>query len=343
MKTECGQSMPDQATPEESEGKVLVTRMVVSFFVLTIGATSAACQEEEVTSVELPTEHFGTSASRDQVARTTTAEMADAENEPEQDEAQAATMDTPNVGGEENKPTAPEAKGEAGEWLPGELSGEVALVSDYIDRGISNTDHNPAVQGGINYSLGLGFEDISVYAGFWGSNVDFDDGDEATVEIDAMFGLTGAIAGLNWDLGAVYYAYPGANHNLNYDYWEIPLLLSYPVLAGVTVSGSYYYSPNYFGDTGHAHYLKSGIEWELPFKVLTLPLTVAANGGYQWIEDNNRAGYNDYFDWNVGIKTKIKGVYLSAMYTDTSLDKRDCYDGTNLCDARAVLAVGANF
>ena len=317
--------------------------MVVSFIVLTIGVTSAACQEEEVTGVELPTEHSDTSASGDQVARTMPTGMADAENEPEQDEAQAATMDIPDVGSEEDKPAGSEASGEAGEWLPGEFSGDVALVSDYIDRGISNTDHNPAVQGGINYSLGLGFEDISVYAGFWGSNVDFSDGGEATVEIGAMFGLTGAIGDLNWDLGGVYYAYPGANHNLNYDYWEIPLLLSYPVLTGVTLTGSYYYSPNYFGDTGHAHYLQSGVEWELPFKVLTLPLIVAANGGHQWIEHNNRAGIQDYFDWNVGLKTKMKGIYLSAMYTDTSLDKHDCYDGTNLCDSRAVFAVGASF
>ena len=211
--------MPDRATPEEKRGKVLVTRMVVSFILLTISATSAACQAADVTSVELPTEQAGTSASRDQVPRTTKAKMVDAEDEPQQGETDAATMDSSTVGGEEDEPGGPEAKREAGEWFPGELSGDVALVSDYIDRGISNTDHNPAVQGGINYSLGLGFEDISVYAGFWGSNVDFDDGGEATVEIDAMFGLQGAIGGLNWDLGAVYYAYPGANHNLTYDYW----------------------------------------------------------------------------------------------------------------------------
>ena len=32
-----------------------------------------------------------------------------------------------------------------------------------------------------------------------------------------------------------------------------------------------------------------------------------------------------------------------AIYTDTSLDKSDCFGGTNLCEARGVLTLGAAF
>lgn len=96
---------------------------------------------------------------------------------------------------------------ESDSGFPGEFEAEVGLVSDYVDRGISNSDGNPAVQGGISYSIGTGIADTSAYLGFWGSSVDFDDGGEATVELDWYFGLNGTAPGteLAWDIGAAYY------------------------------------------------------------------------------------------------------------------------------------------
>lgn len=118
--------------------------------------------------------------------------------------------------GEAGEPAATESD-EADTGIPGDFEAEVTLVSDYIDRGISNTDHKPALQGGITYSIETGIGDTAAYAGFWGSSVDFDDGDEATVELDWFFGLSGTFPGteLGWDVGGAYYAYPGASRQLN--------------------------------------------------------------------------------------------------------------------------------
>ena len=66
------------------------------------------------------------------------------------------------------------------------FSGNAGIVTDYVYRGISQTDEGPAVQGGfdVGHSSGL-------YAGIWGSNVDFNDEDEAYDENEYNLGYSG--------------------------------------------------------------------------------------------------------------------------------------------------------
>lgn len=179
------------------------------------------------------------------------------------------------------------------------------------------------------------------YAAFWGSNVDFDDGGEATVELDLGFGLSGTVAGLEWDLGGLYYAYPGADADLDYDYWEIPLKLTYPIGDHFSLIGQYAFSPNYFGDSGNAHYLLAGGRWEQP--VGPTALAFEATTGHQWIADNGAYGVDDYQDWRLGLSLTIDKITVGIAYTDTSLSKSQCFAGTNQCEPRAVLSLGASF
>jgi uncharacterized protein (TIGR02001 family) len=233
------------------------------------------------------------------------------------------------------------ADDEEASGFPGEFAAEVGLVSDYVDRGISNSDGHAALQGGISYSIGTGIGDTAAYAGFWGSSVDFDDGGEATVELDWYFGLNGTVPGteLAWDVGGAYYTYPGASSTLDYDYWEIPVLLSHPLWENATVTGSYSFSPEYFGDAGRAHYVNAALSWDIPLKPVTF--TLAAATGHQWIEDNAWAGVEDYQDWSVGLTVSYDAISVGLDYTDTNLSKSECFGGTTLCDPRLVLRVGA--
>jgi uncharacterized protein (TIGR02001 family) len=226
-------------------------------------------------------------------------------------------------------------------WIPGEFSGEVFLLSDYVDRGISNTDRKAALQGGISYGGEIGFYNLYPYVGFWGSNVDFDDDDEATVELDVLFGVSGAFRKLEWDIGGAYYTYPGADSDLKYDYWEIPVALSYPLYEGLTLNADYFYSPNFFGDTGQAHYFAAGLSYDIPLGQVTV--TLDAMTGHQWIEDNERFGADDYQDFQVGLKVAYEGVEIGAKYTDTSLSHTECFGGTNICEGRAVFSLGMRF
>lgn len=237
------------------------------------------------------------------------------------------------------------ADDETEDLIPGEISAGVALTSDYVFRGISQTDRDPAIQGNIEYSLETGVAGTSAYVGFWGSNVEFNDGDEAHLELDALFGLRGDIGdtGLSWDLGAIYYAYPGASSRLDYDYWEIPLQLDYAVNDLVSVNAAYFFSPDFFGSTGLGHYVSGGVSVTPPLPFKGFDLSLDGNVGYQWIEDNSRAGVEDYLNWSVGATVTAKSIDFSVAYTDTNLSKGDCFSNTNLCDGRVVFTVATSF
>jgi uncharacterized protein (TIGR02001 family) len=236
---------------------------------------------------------------------------------------------------------------EKGQWLPGEFSGGVAAATDYVFRGISQTNHKPALQGNIDYTIATGILGTSVYADVWGSNVDFQDGDEATVELDGSFGLTGDIAdtGVTWSLGGLYYAYPGADkqggQHLNYDFWEIPVALGYGPHEWVSLGVGYNYSPDFFGGSGDGHYVSGTVSFAPP--VPWFDLSIDAGIGHQWIESNSTFGADDYLDWKIGATVTVKGIDLGIAYTDTNLSKRKCFGGSDLCEARVVASVGMSF
>ena len=65
---------------------------------------------------------------------------------------------------------------------------------------------------------------IGIYAGVWGSNVNFTD---AVLELDFYGGLQGEIKGFSWSAGLLQYYYPGSGDNLQYDFWEATFSLGY--------------------------------------------------------------------------------------------------------------------
>ncbi len=88
-----------------------------------------------------------------------------------------------------------------------ELTGTVTAVSDYDFRGITQTAHDPALQGSIDYAHSSGF-----YVGAWGSNVDFGDCCDENIEVDIYAGFRGGET-ITYDVGAIYYTYPGARQH----------------------------------------------------------------------------------------------------------------------------------
>jgi uncharacterized protein (TIGR02001 family) len=236
---------------------------------------------------------------------------------------------------------AQEEEKEPGWWLPGEFTGGVSVTNNYVFRGITQTDDDPAIQGTINYTLDTGIAGTSVYAGVWGSNVDFNDGDGAHVELDWTFGLTGEIldTGLGWTLGGIYYHYPAASGD---NYWEVAPALSYSPFDWITVLAGLNYSPDFFNGSGEAWYPNGGVKVGIPIPENLFTLTLEGYTGHQWVDNNARFGADDYQDWKLGLSVGITMITLSAYYTDTNLDKSEC-SGTNNCDARAVLALGATF
>lgn len=101
------------------------------------------------------------------------------------------------------------------------VSGNVALVTDYRFRGLSQSSGDPAVQGGITVSHASG-----AYAGVWSSSIDFAAvGPTAqdvygSQELDLFGGWTGSVGGgVTADVGLLYYVYP-SGHAGHADFFE---------------------------------------------------------------------------------------------------------------------------
>jgi len=106
-----------------------------------------------------------------------------------------------------------------------EFESNIALSSEYMWRGMTQSDGQAAVSGGFDISGQSG-----AYFGVWGSNVEY--GDDATMELDYYLGYAGETeGGLSYDIGYLLYDFPGAD----YDAEEIYLGLGYSFF-GVTYS-----------------------------------------------------------------------------------------------------------
>jgi uncharacterized protein (TIGR02001 family) len=91
-----------------------------------------------------------------------------------------------------------------------EFSGNIGLYSQYVFRGLTQTDEHFAVQGGIDYSHANGF-----YAGTWASNIswfsDLNPGNSVSLEWDAYTGFKKSWANaITADIGYLRYEYPGS-------------------------------------------------------------------------------------------------------------------------------------
>ncbi len=105
-----------------------------------------------------------------------------------------------------------------------ELSANIGATSNYVWRGVTQTDDDAAFSGGLDYAHESGF-----YVGTWASNVEF--GDDTTAEVDLYGGFANEVSGVGYDVGVIYYAYPGGD-DLNFT--EIYGSLSFgPVTAGI--------------------------------------------------------------------------------------------------------------
>jgi uncharacterized protein (TIGR02001 family) len=210
-----------------------------------------------------------------------------------------------------------EEKAEQEESGPITVSGGVTVVSDYRFRGVSLSDKDFAVQPTLTIT-----HESGLYAGFWGSNVADNGGDD--VEIDLYAGFGGGEA-VTYDIGATYYLYPGAS-DINYVEFigKVGTTVG-PAEIGATVA----YAPNQnnIGDEDN-FYIGSNLGVGIP----TTPITLVATLG---LEDG--AFGDNKIDWSLGATAEVKGFTVGASYVDTNR-----FNG-GLGEAGVVFSLGYSF
>jgi uncharacterized protein (TIGR02001 family) len=208
-------------------------------------------------------------------------------------------------------------------------SANVALTTDYKFRGISQSNENPALQGGFDLSHESGF-----YIGTWGSTVDFDtdDGDyDGSLELDIYGGFSGSFNDdWGYDVGVLYYAYPGDDGD-DGDFLEVYGSVSWKDLTvGVN------YSDDYYAETDKATYIYANYSYGLPMDI-SLDLHV----GYQMLEEDGGFLSSDedaYTDYSIGLTKSFMDLDFSLSYVGTDLDDDDVF-GTDWGDGVAVFAI----
>lgn len=193
-----------------------------------------------------------------------------------------------------------------------------AVTNDYVYRGISQTDGDPAVQGYVEFDYGI------FYAGVWASNVDFYTPD---AEIDATVGFRPELENAAFDIGYAHYFYAA---NTSPDYGEIYALAEFYATDSLTLGGNVYFAPDYSQGGDTATYVEASVDYALFGDV-----GVSAAVGYQGFAD--KLDLPDYTTWNAGVYWSWnETVTLDLRYTDSDLSKGDCYAlmSRHACGAR---------
>lgn len=205
---------------------------------------------------------------------------------------------------------------------PFKLAFNIGANSDYVFRGISQTNEHPSVFGGVDATIGsLG------YAGVWVSNVDF--GNSTDVEFDLYGGVKPVLGAVTFDFGAIYYGYTSQPKGSNEDYWEFKAAASVPV-GPATLGVAAFYSPEFFGKTGKATYYEVNGAVPIP----NTKFSVSGALGHQQVE-----GPADYTTWNAGVGFALNDhIGLDLRYWDT-----DEHSFGKIFDSRVVIGIKATF
>ena len=227
------------------------------------------------------------------------------------------------------------------------FTGNVGFVSDYVFRGISQTQNKPAVQGGFDYSHASG-----VYVGVWGSNVNWvsENGykDENSLEVDFYGGYRTTFAeDFGVDVGAIYYYYPGDRQPgfKNTNTAEVYAGVSWKFLS---LKYNYVVSPYFVGWTTDSLGKTRGSGY--------LDLTasyafgegwgVVGHVGRQYVRGNGSASYTD---WKLGVTKDVGIGVVGLAYTGTNADRscpaadNYCWDGKDVAKGHAVLSFSKTF
>ena len=221
----------------------------------------------------------------------------------------------------------------------------LGVTSDYVFRGVSQTDNDPTMQGGIDLSYGI------LYAGVWGSGLDFDAIlNDANAEIDWYGGIKPTWGPATFDFGVIYYTYPSESYfgapatTPDLNYVELKAGVSGTIHEKLALGGYIYWSPDYFAETGSVWTFEGSAGYTFQqVGVFTPSITGAI--GYQTSSDGAYDawnGFDNYTYYNAGLVLAVEKLTFDFRYWGTSGASNIVSDGltciNDYCDSRFVFS-----
>ena len=222
------------------------------------------------------------------------------------------------------------------------FSANVGIHSDYIFRGYTQTQGQPALQGGFDMSHASGF-----YAGTWASNVDWTTAGgymkDNSIEIDLYAGYATEVSGLGVDAGLLQFIYPGDDiaGQASTSATELYAGVSKDIGAfSIGLTSYYVLSDDAWGFAN----ADGSVYWDLSVGTSIGPLDWSFHLGDQSFEGQGNEA-SDYTDWKVDVSYMLNDSFtVGAFYSDTDMTETTwTVDGEYLGDSAIGAYLSAGF
>src|SRR5712664_1479874 len=239
-----------------------------------------------------------------------------------------------------------------------------AIVSDYIFRGVTQSNHQPSVAAYFEPRYNVN-KDLQLYIGTSAESISF--ANRAAAEVDIYGGIRPTFGAFAFDIGVWGYLYPGGscadnvltggipgggvcgvststiflvNGNVmkkDVSFFEVYGKLNYTINDNWQVGVNEYYTPNFLNSGAWGDYASITAKYIAPSTVFGssgVGMYVSGEFGRQWLGTSdafyavpgfpNGIKYADYNTWNIGIGFTYKVFTLDLRYSDTNLSKGNC-------------------
>jgi hypothetical protein len=255
---------------------------------------------------------------------------------------------------------------------PWDLAFGGGIGSDYIFRGITQSNHKPSVSAYFEPRYNIN-ANLQAYVGISGESISFPN--RAAAEIDLYGGIRPTFGALALDFGYWYYYYPGGqcfgggagvgpgclpalpNGNAakaDVSFWEVYAKGTWTVNDQWALGFNVFVTPDILATGADGQYVSGTVKYTAPASAAlwgSVGWYVSGELGEQFLGTSSAfygtgaapflAGipYTDYTTWNVGVGFTYKVFTLDLRYSDTNLTESECNIFTS--DQQAGSSLGA--
>ena len=252
---------------------------------------------------------------------------------------------------------------------PWDIAFGVAVMSDYVFRGITQSNHQPSVTAYFEPRYNIN-KDVQFYIGTSVESISF--ANHAAAEVDIYGGVRPTFGAVALDFGLWGYLYPGGQCQEGFpggvavcpagsplasgpnfvqikqdlSFYEAYGKINWTINDSFALGGNEYYTPSFLNSGAWGDYASITAKATAPAKWFGssgVGAYLSAEVGRQWFGTTDAfyrisaapvgIAYPSYNTWNIGIAFTYKVFTVDLRYSDSSLSKGDCAAVTSAFNA----------